>query len=255
MAYASNRGVRIHYEVEGEGPPLVLLHGLGGSLEQWHIGGHVELLGSDYQHILIDARGHGASDKPHDPQAYKTALWVADVVAVLDYLNISKAHYWGYSMGGWIGWGIAEYAPERFHSLIIGGFSPHWDAPQGPSFLDLFRQGMGAYLAALESMFGRRWTPAVRAICAANDLEALIAMHSVQQEDLEIRDLLPAIALPCLLYGGEGDPGYAGAEEYARRMPNATVVTLPGLDHVEAAYRTDLMLPHIRKFLAGVGEV
>ena len=88
---------------------------------------------------------------------------------------------------------------------------------------------------------------------SANDLEALIAVVSVQ-EDLDIEDLLPAMTVPCLLFGGEEGPWYAGAEECARRMPNATVISLPGLDRIEAQYRPDLMLPHIPEFLAEVGE-
>lgn len=254
MPYADNQGIRIHYEVEGEGPPLVLHHGLCASLEFWRITGYVEPLKNDHQLILIDPRGHGASDKPHDPQAYKMALRVADVVTVLDDLNISKAHYCGYSMGGWIGWGIAKYAPERFHSLIIGGLSLYGNAPEGLNFLDLFKQGMETSLAAAEEMFGSRWTPEVKAMFSANDLEALIALMSVQ-EDLDIEDLLPTMTVACLLFGGEEDPFFAGAEGCVRRMPNATFVSLPGLDHIEAQYRPDLVVPHIRKFLAEVSQV
>jgi len=73
----------------------------------------------------MDCRGHGASDKPHDFEAYGMALQVADVVAVLDDLNISKAHYFGYSVGGYIAVGLAKHASERFHSLIISGAHPH----------------------------------------------------------------------------------------------------------------------------------
>jgi pimeloyl-ACP methyl ester carboxylesterase len=119
MPYCDNEGVSIYYEVEGEGPPLVLLHGLSGSLELWRDAGYVEALKDDYQIILIDARGHGKSDKPHDPEAYRLDLMVADVVAVLDDLQLGKAHFLGFSMGGLIGWGIAKHTPERFHSLLI----------------------------------------------------------------------------------------------------------------------------------------
>ena len=69
MLYAHNQGVRIHFTVEGEGPPLVLQHGFASSLQTWYITGYVEALQSDYQLILVDARGHGGSDKPHDPAA------------------------------------------------------------------------------------------------------------------------------------------------------------------------------------------
>ncbi len=66
MAYASNRGVRIHYQVEGDGPPLVLQHGLFWSVAGWSRVGYVDALKPHYRLILIDARGHGVSDKPHD---------------------------------------------------------------------------------------------------------------------------------------------------------------------------------------------
>ena len=102
MPYAHNGSVRIHYQVEGRGPALVLQHGFTESLVDWHESGYVEALRRDYRLILIDARGHGASDKPHHPDAYVLNRRVADVVAVLDALDIAKALYWGYSMGGWI---------------------------------------------------------------------------------------------------------------------------------------------------------
>ena len=113
MPYASNHGVRIHYEVMGDGPPLVLQHGFYGSGEDWIEFGYTEALRQKYRLILLDARGHGDSDKPHDPEAYTLQHMAADVVAVMDDLSIDKSHYLGYSMGGWIGYGMAKYAPAR----------------------------------------------------------------------------------------------------------------------------------------------
>ncbi len=66
MPYADNQGIRIHYRVEGEGPPLVLQHGFSQGMQRWYRAGYVNALKHDYQLILIDARGHGSSDKPHD---------------------------------------------------------------------------------------------------------------------------------------------------------------------------------------------
>jgi pimeloyl-ACP methyl ester carboxylesterase len=108
VPYASNRGVRIHYEVEGNGPPLVLVHGLLSHLEEWHELGYVDSLKKDFTLILVDMRGHGRSDKPHDPEAYKLRLLVADVIAVMDALNISKTHFLGYSLGGRMAFALAS---------------------------------------------------------------------------------------------------------------------------------------------------
>ena len=156
MSYANNGGVRIHFEVEGEGPALVLQHGFTESVQDWYEAGYVEALKSDYRLILIDARGHGASDKPHDPDAYALNRRVADVVAVLDALKIAKALFWGYSMGGWIGFGTAKYSQERFRALVIGGQHPY--ARSMEPLRQVVRRGISqggeAFVVGMEEMFG-----------------------------------------------------------------------------------------------------
>ena len=98
MPYVDNSGVKIHYHVEGEGPPLVIQHGLTSSLENWYAYGYVEALKKDYRLILVDARGHGLSDKPHDPADYELGLRVRDILAVMDDVGVDKAHNLGYSL-------------------------------------------------------------------------------------------------------------------------------------------------------------
>ena len=100
MSYALNKGIKIHYEIEGEGEPLVLQHGFIGTLDDWHDYGYAEEFKKDYKLILIDARGRGLSDKPHRVEDYHLQTMVSDLVAVLNDLGIEKAHYFGYSMGG-----------------------------------------------------------------------------------------------------------------------------------------------------------
>jgi pimeloyl-ACP methyl ester carboxylesterase len=116
----------------------------------------VDALKTAYQLILIDARGHGASDKPHDPNAYGLQWMVNDVLAVLDHLQLPQANFWGYSMGGWIGFGLAKYAPERVYSLIIGG--QHASARSYEARRQQIRrgieQGMEAFVASTEALFG-----------------------------------------------------------------------------------------------------
>ncbi len=93
MPYATNDGVRISYEREGSGPPIVLQHGFTRSLEGWRDSGYVAALRDDYELILVDARGHGKSDKPHDPAAYTLDKRVGDILAVLDDAGIARAIY------------------------------------------------------------------------------------------------------------------------------------------------------------------
>ena len=84
MPYAMNDGVRIYYEREGSGPPLVLQHGFTRSLEGWRDSGYVDALKDTYDLILVDARGHGRSDKPHDSADYVLDKRVGDILAVMD---------------------------------------------------------------------------------------------------------------------------------------------------------------------------
>jgi len=245
MSYASNGAVRIYYETEGEGPPLVLVHGFSDSLEGWREYGYAEELKKKYRLILIDARGHGASDKPHDPKAYGLKQRPADVVAVLDELGIDRAHYLGYSLGGWIGFGLATYAPERLSSLIIGGAQPYGQS------MDLYRQalmqGMEGWVALVEKMAGSL-SPEAKERFRRNDAQALLASVANDRPDISA-DLIPNLTVPCLLYAGEADPLCPLVERCAKELPSGSFFSLPGLNHIQGAVRSDLVLPHVTRFV------
>jgi pimeloyl-ACP methyl ester carboxylesterase len=252
MPYADNEGIHIHYKTEGEGPPLVLQHWSLATLENWYDYGYVSALKNDYRLILLDARGHGASDKPHTPEAYELKKRVEDIVAVLDDLGITKAHYFGYSMGGWIGFGLARYAPERFTSLIIGGAAPY------ASNMDDLRQfirigienGPEALVAMWETEYGAL-SSELRERMLAYDYETLLV---VAQDRESLEAVLPTMRMPCLLYAGEMDETYPLAKECAKQIANVTFFTLPGLDHGGAIMRSDEVLPHVKRFLAKVDQ-
>jgi hypothetical protein len=89
MPFVNNRGVHIRYEVEGQGPSLVLHHGFSENLTAWYWKGFVEALKDAYQLILFDVRGHGASDKPRDPDAYVLADYASDVIALQEVSRLS----------------------------------------------------------------------------------------------------------------------------------------------------------------------
>jgi len=259
MPYTNNQGVRIHYEVEGKGSSLVLLHGLEGSLETFRDYGYVEALKEKYRLILIDVRGHGASDKPHDPEAYRVKTVVADVVAVLDHLKVDKAHFLGYSMGGGIGFGIAKYAPERFYSLIIGGAHPYEATADERAELDSYiqtrKKGKDAVIAEYEKQLGPALTPKMRARLMASDPEAMVAFMTCEDITRSFEDVLPTMNMPCLVFAGENDVGaYSGAEKCVKSMPNVVFVSLPSLDHRGALVQSNIILPRITKFLEKVKQ-
>lgn len=245
MPYASNQGVRIYYEVEGDGPPLVLLHGSACSSAEWQEMGYSDVLRQNYQLILIDARGHGASEKPHAPAAYALPLRVADVTAVLDALTIRHAHYFGYSMGAWISFGLAKYAPERVRTLILGGAHPYAESFQARQ--SMLAEGLDAFLAASERAFGPHMTPMGRARFRATDLHALRA----QTQDREsIAEALSTMSMPCLLFAGEREPRLSQIQSCVQQLPQGTFFMIPGCDHIGAWARSDVVLPHVTTFLA-----
>jgi pimeloyl-ACP methyl ester carboxylesterase len=257
MPNARNGKVKIYYEVEGEGPPLMLAHGGTGSLDDWRRSGYAEAMRGKFRLILFDARGHGRSDRPHEASI---SVMADDAVAVLDSVSVAKAHYWGYSMGSAIGFDLAIRHASRFGSFILGGISPYrWpEVMVGPlrAVLEAFRLRLNdpeAYLKSTESFVGRPLTAAERRESLARDVEGDIAILTALINHRPLTsDELAGIAAPCLLYCGGDDPYCDGAKEAVTRMPDARFVSFAGMNH--ASIRTDQVLPHVKEFLARVNK-
>jgi len=246
MATVENQGVRIHYRVVGDGPPLVLQHGSSMRSVLWDVCGYVDALKADYRLVLIDARGHGESDKPHDRAAYRWPISVMDVLAVLDALDVRKATFWGYSWGGAVGFGLAKQAPDRMAALIVGG--SHAEATDfGTRLRGADGRDPEAFVAAYEkNILGERMPDERRARVLASDTQALAAF---MQDRPSYEDLLPNLKLPCLLYAGDQDQAFSKTRSTAQRIPHAVFVTLEGLNHAGAFFHSDRVLPHVTDFL------
>jgi pimeloyl-ACP methyl ester carboxylesterase len=138
--FLDSGGVKIRYVIAGKGEPVVLIHPFAASAEIWEP--IIKDLSQNYRVIAMDCRGHGKSDKPHDPKQYGIKM-VDDVVRLLDQLEMKKATIVGYSMGGSIAIKMLTEHPDRFRAAIIGGSlgftryeSEHDEAPRlGPSLL------------------------------------------------------------------------------------------------------------------------
>jgi len=260
MSYANNDGVRIYYEVEGHGPPLILAHGATGDTTFWHGYGYTDKLSEDFTVILFDARGHGRSDKPHAAEAYDYRLMVGDVIAILDTLGVPKTHYWGYSMGGYSGLGVAKHHPERLLSLIVGGADPLQISErerEPPLLLDVFQMGLAggvdAVIERMKALFGSI-TPQYEQRLRQMDPMAMVAVLEAARHRPSFGDALSQFAMPCLLYAGEDDEGpFESGPSAAQRIPNARFFSLPGMNHVGASAAVELVLPEVRSFLSRVG--
>ena len=262
MPYANNNGVKIYYEVEGQGPPLILVHGATRSGSFWRESGYSNALKGDYRLVMMDVRGHGRSDKPHDPSAYGSAM-ASDVIAVLDDAKINKAHYYGYSLGGGLGFWLATSDHDRFHSFILGGINPYPtseaqvkenEAAMARAKLQI--EDPDAFLLTLEQNVLRRpLTADERRSALAVDGHAMLALMTASKTRTTYSNSdLSRIRVPCLLYCGDLDPSFERARESTNHIPSAEFVSLPGLAHGPAMMRSDLVLPHVKEFLAKAGK-
>lgn len=249
MPFAQNPdGTNIHYELIGEGPPLVLQHGLLSDLGSWKRRGYVAALKNSFQLILVDSRGHGESDKPDESEAYELRARVTDLATVLNQLDINQAHYMGYSMGGWMGYGIAIYMPQRFKSLIIGGFGP-------------FR--VGRFDGPLsEDQRKARWEAfGNRAISDPNMAKTLkefpwAVKHCRNALDTwrGAHQALKTGDLPLLMFSGTEEPNASPIDmpEVLKFRPDAEFFTVQGANHIETIEAVDIVAPRVLKFLAKV---
>lgn len=255
MPVVVNDGVRIFYETEGNGEPLVLYHGLTGSGERWRDTGYAAGLADCYRLILVDARGHGWSDKPHEQAAYGRLRQASDVVAILNDLEIERTRFWGHSMGGDVALTLARHHPERVGPMVVTGYSPF--AAEGEQAAEMaawaadLQGGMAEFVAGYERRHGALPEDA-KARWLSNDgaaLAACVANMIAEADGSQAADL-PHIVSPVMLLVGSEEPFVEQAQETARLLPHGAFVPLAGLDHVQTFFRSDLVLPHVRAFLA-----
>jgi len=247
MPIANSAGRRIHYEVNGDGPDLLLHHGFTSGSQAWRFFGFTEVLQQHYRVIVPDALGHGLSDKPHDSSAYTLQQRAADVVAVLDDLRVEQVHFCGYSLGGWVGYGLVRHARDRLRSLILGAAHPYadhsWDTFKGIDGSD-----PAAFISAFESVLNERISDEVRMLVRANDLPALAA--AAQQPRPDMAELLSQIDLPCLMFCGDADARHAAVTRATAALAQGQFVSLPGVTHFGGLMQSKLVLPPVLEFLA-----
>jgi pimeloyl-ACP methyl ester carboxylesterase len=247
----SRDGVKLYYETIGEGPPLVLQTGGAGDGSMWRDAGYVEDLTSVCQCVLFDHRGHGRSDQPPLVQAHTMQRYAADVVDLLDHAGIERSAFWGYSQGGEIGLAVAALHPERMTALITTGVVSNPDrrasaAEDAEAISGIREHGWDGLLGTGTVDSQPRWFQ--RQVQTTNP--EMVALWLEAYGDWDPWAQLPQIATPILMFVGELEDPEDWNSRAPLLAPNARVVRLAGLDHLEAYVRSDLVLPLAKEFLS-----
>lgn len=242
MPYFNNNQVKLHYEIEGKGPDLVMIHGFAANIDiNWRQTNWISTLKDDNRLILVDCRGHGKSDKPYDPKQYG-AYMREDIIKLMDHLSIFKANFFGYSMGGSITLSILLSEPERVKSAIIGGFTPMIFKPE------LLKQFYEPIITALKTDNKKDIKNPVAlnfrnfADSTGEDLKALVAVMEGnsfnRDENLffeslnSIKSAFKKVKTPVLSVVGTDDILLSNKTIFAEAMPGACHFQIQGRDHL-----------------------
>lgn len=241
----SKDGTKIFYEVQGEGPTIVLLHGLGSNRSDWARAGFIDKL-RNFRLILVDARGHGDSDSPLEPNGFAMNRFVDDLEAILLEESDPAPIFWGYSMGAAVGFHIMLHKPELFSRYILAdgmsgiyGRSPTQRTTEQSSAKVLRIQASRAFA-------GSKKTPNAMADYIELD-------RSIETET--IRNRLGVIAIPTFIYrSGEGQEYVLDAEERTNfyiphHFLNLDIHTFPKLTHGDLMGRSELVAPRVLEYL------
>lgn len=257
--YFESAGARIRYVDRGAGAPVLLVHGFTANIERaWIETGILPALAREYRAIALDLRGHGKSDKPHEPAAYDHLA--SDVIALLDHLGIEQAHLIGYSLGGIIAVKLLTTHPQRFRSAVLGAAayrrsrserSDH-DADAAAREIEA-----GLYRALVASTAPTDEPPptdqTVRnrsdAILAFNDRFAHAALMRSRRALLVSDDEASKITVPTLAVVGAADPALPRIKAMQAVWPSLELEVVPGAAHPTMHPRG---LPRRPEFLAAI---
>ncbi len=227
-------GTRIAYAVQGTGPAVLLLHGFAADhVLNWARPGVIDALTAAGRRVIAtDARGHGASDKPHDPDRYAGDAMARDAQVVLDHLGVEEVDVVGYSMGAMVAARLVPVEP-RTRALVLGGVGATVAPPRTGGRAP---EAIAAALLAddpssIENASGKAFRQFADATGA--DRQALAALSRSSALRFEVR--FDAITVPTLVVVGADDTLIRSPGELADRLPSARLVTVAG-DHLGAPY-------------------
>lgn len=243
-------GVTIRYVAEGEGEAVVLVHGWMSDATMWGrdaAGNAKPRPPEGFRVVALDCRGHGKSDKPHDPAKYGAEM-AEDVVRLLDHLKIKKAHLIGYSMGAFIVGKVAATHPERVLSVVYGGQAPLLSGEAGSREIEALAKavdegkGLGSYLQEVRPGLTRAQADELaKFLYGGKDAKAwAVAGQSFKGLEVRKEDLLACRAPTLFLYGSkEVDSTLRRIAALRKESPGSAEKVVDGADHVTTLGRPE----------------
>src|SRR5438105_3008982 len=226
-------GLGIAFEKSGKGDPVLLIHGFASSrVQNWRATAWYKALNdAGYCVIAMDCRGHGESDKPHDPSFYSYKKMGDDALAVLQAVGIESADIVGYSMGGHIGIELLVSDPRAIRKLAVAGVGERYLRGQFEMRLEIAK-------AILEPDVDRIANPVARGFRVfagqpGKDREALAACMRGDRKARTTAELARVVR-PVLVVCGENDETSGAPGPLAGAFPDARAVVVPGRDHMSA---------------------
>lgn len=234
LVYAAD-GTRLATYTWGDvdAPGVVIVHGFASNVrDNWVLTGWVrELTRAGYRVLALDQRGHGASDKPHEPDAYAIRTLVADVETVMDTYLVEEAFYVGYSLGSRVGWEVVRDLPQRIERAVLGG------VPDGIPLERLDLDQVRAYVADGTSVTDRTTQNyiALTERVPGNDLRSLLALAEGMRTTRTVDpDPANAPTRPILFATGSEDAIIEGSRTLSSAAPNGRFFEIPGRHHFNA---------------------
>jgi pimeloyl-ACP methyl ester carboxylesterase len=256
---ANINGLDIHNEVQGEGPPVVFVHGLGATSNVWHA--QRMTLSKYYRVIVYDRSGSGRSQRARD--GYSIDAWADELAGLLDHLAVPSAVVVGHSLGSMVAQRFAARYAKRTRALILAGGEAELPPEARQALAERARvidaQGLlaavGPWLTAVLSAATREANPAlaglVREMFLSNDARTY-AQHCLALRDGSVRGDHAHIACPTLLTVGDQDPvtPLSWQRQIAAGIAGSRIRVIPGTGHMTMLESPAVFNTVVLEFLA-----
>lgn len=223
--FSSFDGTKIYYEVRGNGKPVLLVHGFIVNSNSWKGAAlYKDLLKKGYKVILLDMRGNGKSDKPHDTASYANDAEGKEIMGLITFLKIKKYSVVGYSRGSIITSRLLVL-DKRIQDAVMGGMGAEFTNPQWPRRIMFYRALMGDSIPELQGVVN---------YVNQQGFDKLALAYLQKEQPSTSKEELKKITQPVLVISGDTDTDNGSAGELAKLLSNSTLATTPG-DHNHAA--------------------